>query len=262
MDINHHGLTLLIGGKLYLAPLSGEISMSPVTNECIGIWAIDFADQFPKASVIGTDIAPIQTTWVPPNLEFQIDDSTKEWTFREASLDYVHARWLVGAIQDWTALFKEAYKSLKPGGYLESYEPASRIESDDGTVTNSTALCQWGKIFIEGGRKLGRPFTVYEDGIQGKAMEEAGFADIEERNFKTPVGQWPRDASDREVGVYMQLAFEQDVEGTVLFMATTLGWTRNEVSVFLAHFWKEIRSRKIHAFFRQKVVWGRKPTSL
>jgi hypothetical protein len=35
-------------------------------------------------------------------------------------------RWLVGSIADWKSLFKEAYKCLKPGGYIESYEPSSR----------------------------------------------------------------------------------------------------------------------------------------
>lgn len=57
----------------------------------------------------------------------------------------------------------------------------------------------------------------------------------------------------------MQLAFEQDAEGTVMFMATTLGWTRKEVAVFLAHFRREIRTKKVHGFFRQRVVWGQKP---
>lgn len=29
----------------------------------------DFADEFPNTRVIGTDISPIQPSWVPPNLE-------------------------------------------------------------------------------------------------------------------------------------------------------------------------------------------------
>lgn len=29
----------------------------------------DFADDFPEAEVVGTDISPTQTTWVPPNLK-------------------------------------------------------------------------------------------------------------------------------------------------------------------------------------------------
>ncbi|KAM0210058.1 hypothetical protein ACHAQI_006174 [Fusarium lateritium] len=224
-----------------------------------GIWAIEFADMFPNASVVGTDLAPIQPSWIPPNLEFQIDDCTQEWSFDAASLDYVHMRWLVGSIVDWTVLFKQAYKSLKPGGYAESYEPGSRVESDDGTVRDGSALSQWEKFFVEGGRKLGRPFTIFEEGIQKAAMREAGFIDIEERDFKNPVGGWAKDPKQRSIGQYTQAALEQDAKGTVLHMATSLGWTEEEITVFVAHFKREIRSPEVHSYFRQKVVWGRKP---
>ncbi|KAH7233114.1 S-adenosyl-L-methionine-dependent methyltransferase [Fusarium tricinctum] len=220
---------------------------------------IEFADMFPNASVVGTDLAPIQPSWIPPNLEFQIDDCTQEWSFEPASLDYVHIRWLVGSIMDWTALFKQAHKSLKPGGYVESYEPGSRVESDDGSVREGSALSQWEKFFVEGGRKLGRPFTIFEEGIQKAAMREAGFVDIEERDFKNPVGGWPEDPKQRSIGQYTQAAFEQDAKGTVLHMATSLGWTEEEITVFVAHFKREIRSPKVHPYYRQKVVWGRKP---
>lgn len=43
---------------------------------------------------------------------------------------------------------------------------------------------QFGKIFVEGGKKMGRSMTVLEDGIQRKALEETGFEAIEEANFK------------------------------------------------------------------------------
>ncbi|KAJ3458811.1 hypothetical protein MRS44_012920 [Fusarium solani] len=33
-----------------------------------GMWAIDFADEFPSCKVVGTDISPIQPGFVPPNL--------------------------------------------------------------------------------------------------------------------------------------------------------------------------------------------------
>lgn len=133
------------------------------------------------------------------------------------------------------------------------------MESDDGTVTPTTALYQWGQIFVQGGKKFNRPWTILEEDIQRRAMEEAGFVDIEVREFKNPVGTWPKDKNAKEIGAYMQLAFEQDAEGTVLFMATALGWTRDEVGVFLECFRREIRGGKVHAYFRQRVVWGRKP---
>ncbi|MBE3043815.1 hypothetical protein IMZ48_14820, partial [Candidatus Bathyarchaeota archaeon] len=47
-----------------------------------------------------------------------------------------------------------------------------------------TAIEQLGKIFIEGGIKLGQSFTIVEDGVQQKALEEAGFEDIVVKDFK------------------------------------------------------------------------------
>ena len=144
----------------------------------------DFADQFPNAKVTGTDISPIQPYWTPPNLQFEIDDATLEWTYRPGTFDYVHMRYLLGAIIDWNELFRQAYRSLRPGGWLESYEAAVTQESDDGSVEEGSAMDQWGKLFHEAGRKTGRSFRVYEDRLQKKAMEAAGFVDIQVWEFK------------------------------------------------------------------------------
>jgi SAM-dependent methyltransferase len=259
MDINHHVLTLLLDGKLHLAPIPKDIKKAVDIGTGTGIWAIDFAEQFPEATIIGTDIAPIQPTWVPPNLTFQIDDATLPWTFPPSSLDYIHARWLIGSIPSWRTLFASAFTALKSNGYLESYEPGSGFESENNSLLPTHALHQWGRIFVQGGRKLGRSWTLWEEDVQRKAMEEAGFVDVQVREVKTPVGTWPRAKREKEIGAYMQLAFEQDAEGTVLFMATTLGWSREEVGVFLECFRREIRQGKTMPYFRQRVVWGRKP---
>lgn len=262
MDINHHVLTLCLGGKLYLAPLSKDIKKVLDIGTGTGIWAIDFADEFPNTTIIGTDISPIQPSWIPPNLEFQIDDCTQEWTFPVDSVDYVHMRWLVGSIVDWTALFKQAYNCLKPGGYIESYEAMPKMESDDGTVHEKSAMNQWGKFFAEGGRKIGRTFTVVNDGVQRKAMEEAGFVDIEEWNFKAPIGSWPQDARLKEIGTYAQATLEQDIEGYVLFLASVVqDWSKEELDVYIAQLRRELRSGKLHPYYKQKVVWGRKPAT-
>lgn len=114
----------------------------------------------------------------------EIEDCTQEWTFPMEEFDYVHIRYLVGSIADWTALFRQAFQVLKPGAYLESYEATPNTQSDDGTLPPDSALAQWGQLFVDGGRALGRSFTVVEDNVQRRAMEEAGFVDIQERNIK------------------------------------------------------------------------------
>ncbi|KAJ9151267.1 Methyltransferase domain-containing protein [Pleurostoma richardsiae] len=259
MDINHHSLLLALDNKLYLAPLSKDIQKVIDIGTGTGIWAIDFADEFPNTEVIGTDISPIQPSWVPPNLKFEIEDCTQQWTFPSDSFDFVHIRWLNGSIDDWAKLFREAYRCCKPGGYLESFEGAPYLESDDGTVKDTEALGQWGKLFVEAGRRFGRSFTTVPDGIQRKAIEEAGFVEVDEKNIKTPIGGWPKDSLLKSIGRYAQIALTEDVEGYVLLMAKEVGWTEQETLLYAAQVRREIRSGKHHAYYRQKIVWGRKP---
>ena len=91
---------------------------------------------------------------------------------------------MTGSIQDWHALFREAYQCTKPGGYIQSFEAMPWMESDDGTVAEDSAMAQWSQIFIEGGKRLGRTFTMIPDGIQRGGIEDAGFVDIKEADFK------------------------------------------------------------------------------
>lgn len=114
----------------------------------------------------------------------EIDDCTQEWTFEEDSIDFVHIRFMTGSIQDWHALFKEAYRCTKPGGYIQSFEAMPWMESDDQTITEDSAMSQWSKIFIEGGKRIGRTFTMISDGEQREGIEAAGFVDVQEADFK------------------------------------------------------------------------------
>ncbi|KAF4500848.1 mRNA 3 -end-processing YTH1 [Fusarium agapanthi] len=202
IDIIHHFLVLTLDGKLHLAPLKDDIKASVVLphwnryetptprqntysyDRLTGIWAIDFADEHPQAEVIGTDISPIQPSWVPPNVKFEIEDCTQPWTFSPDSFDFIYIRYLYGSISDWSALFQEAFRSCKPGGWVESFEASAMLESDDNTVKEGSAMSEWGKFFIEGGKRLGRTFTILDDDLQKKGMEDAGFTDIQIRDFK------------------------------------------------------------------------------
>jgi hypothetical protein len=121
---------------------------------------------------------------VPPNVTFEIDDATQPWTFHPNSADYIHMRYLLGSIADWDALYGEAYRALAPGGWIEHYEAAPYMLSDDGTVADTSAMAQWGKTFVEGGRNTGRSFTVVPDGVQEAGMRRAGFGEVGVWEFK------------------------------------------------------------------------------
>jgi ubiquinone/menaquinone biosynthesis C-methylase UbiE len=120
---------------------------------------------------------------VPPNVKFEIDDATSPWTWEENSIDFVHIRYLMGAIPDWYALFKEAYRVTSPGGYIQSCEADVSIYSDDGTA-DIPAAQTWNKLFSEGGAKSGRTFSVVTEDLQRKGLEAAGYKIIDVQNFK------------------------------------------------------------------------------
>ena len=185
MDINHHVLTLLLAGRLHAAPLRREEVRKVLdVGTGTGIWAIDFADEYPEAEVLGTDLSPIQPYWVPPNCKFEIDDAELAWTWPDATFDYVHVRYLVGAVADWPHLFRQAYAALRPGGWVESMEPDSAFASDDDSLPADSYLVHWANLNREGGRRIGRPFTVVTDDLQLKSIQEAGFTDITVKNLK------------------------------------------------------------------------------
>jgi len=67
-SLSHHVLTLLLDGKLHRAPIDSDIQKVLDVGTGTGLWAIDFGDTYPNAEVIGTDLSPIQPSWVPPNV--------------------------------------------------------------------------------------------------------------------------------------------------------------------------------------------------
>ena len=46
---------------------------------------------------------------VPPNVRFLVDDVEDEWTY-DTPFDYIHCRYLAGAIADWPKLIRKAYQ--------------------------------------------------------------------------------------------------------------------------------------------------------
>ncbi|XXH03378.1 hypothetical protein Hte_009776 [Hypoxylon texense] len=247
----------------------------------------DFADAYPACQVIGTDISPTQPPWTPVNLRFEMDDCTATpWTFAPSSFDLVHLRYLFGAVRDWPALYAEAFRVLRPGtGWAEAVEPSVYVRSDDGSVAegDGSALAEWGPLFEEAARRYPgagdgsqspsrgqqqqqqQPspcMRVVEEDVLATAFVRAGFVDIVQRTFKCPLSPFPRTAHMKEVGMFARFAMEEGMEGFTLYLFTTaLGWTREQVTVYLSRVRKELRDRRKSPYLLVQVVYGRKPAA-
>lgn len=245
LDLIHNALTILLGDRLFIAPIDKKDPGRVLDiGTGTGIWALDFADEFPSSEVIGTDLSPMQPSWVPPNLKFEVDDCLMEWTWPENYFDFIHARCMYGSIPDWTDLNKKVLKHLKPGGYYEHVEIGCQGMSDHVELDPDHVFYTWANTFYEAGEKMGRPFTICLDGESKKHMLAAGFEDIKEHRWKLPVNSWAKDQKLKHAGTLFHYALERDMEGFSMFACTQLlGWSKEEVQVLVAKMRQAIRKK-------------------
>lgn len=109
---------MTLNGSLHRAPIPKDVHRVLDVGTGTGVWPIEFADEYPSATVIGTDLSPVQPHYVPPNCRFYIEDAETEWTFEE-KFDYIHGRMLIVGIKNWARFFEQSFKYLKPGGWIE-----------------------------------------------------------------------------------------------------------------------------------------------
>lgn len=48
--------------------------------------------------------------------------------------------------------------------------------------------------------------------------------------------------------------------GWILYIWTTvMGWSKEEVTVYVAHLRKQLRDRHVHAYVKYRAIYGKKP---
>ncbi|KAI5805962.1 S-adenosyl-L-methionine-dependent methyltransferase [Geopyxis carbonaria] len=255
LDITHHMFLMALEGKLYLAPITERPHRVLDVGTGTGIWAMDFADRHPSAQVIGTDISPTMPVHVPPNCSFEIDDACLPWTFIPASFDFIHARMLYACIEDWPRFYAQALTTLLPGGWLEQVEVSIQFRCDDGTLAAESPLVRWAEGFLTAGERMGRTFAVREN--MKHWIEEAGFDNVQERDYRLPVGTW---GEQKALGKWCQAHFEEGVEGWVLGLFTRyLQWSLEETWEFINELRQALKDPEVHTYLDMKVVWAQKP---
>ncbi|KAI1302007.1 hypothetical protein F5Y03DRAFT_214985 [Xylaria venustula] len=78
LDWQYICLKRLFNGKNYFAPWSQEHPPKRILDLATGsgMWAMEMAEEFESAMVVGTDLSPIQPEYVPPNVHFYIHDAS------------------------------------------------------------------------------------------------------------------------------------------------------------------------------------------
>ncbi|PFH54301.1 hypothetical protein AMATHDRAFT_135556 [Amanita thiersii Skay4041] len=223
-EFHHRMLQFVFHGKNYIGPVKralqfGERRRVLDLGTGAGYWAIDIADEFPGAEVIGIDLAPIQPRSVPPNCTFELCDlDQSNIPYPDNHFDLVHARSMHTGIRDYPRFLQEIVRILRPGGVILLIEPnLTPVIATEGQTTDvslppdDTDFHGWFTLWntYKGCLRLkGVDVTVPQQLSELLAMTQA-FEDIVTHDGNVPVGFWPQgDAMILTVGQLQWLDYE------------------------------------------------------
>ncbi|KAK1985018.1 TAM domain methyltransferase [Colletotrichum cereale] len=261
-DMKHAMVVHLCSGELHSAPLENPQKILDVGTGT-GIWAVDMGDKYPEADVIGIDLSPIQPDFVPPNVRFivddaEVDDAEVGWVYPDNTFDYVHLRHMAPAIKNWPELFAEAYRVLKPGGWIELQDMHWAYGCDDETMGPDFTPVHMQARIKEALGKLGVDIHAAES--YPKHAEDAGFINLKHEIKKVPVGPWPKDPRLKKIGDYCCAVIYDGLHAITIGPFTRgLGWSPAEVEVFLIQVRKDLLNRSVHSYVYFHSLSAQKP---
>lgn len=123
-------------------------------------------------------------------MRFEVDDIEDAWTYTH-KFDFIHARYLLGAIKDWPRLIAQAYAHLKPGGWIELQDFTMQVYSTDGSLAKDSYLTRYLDETLAGMTGMG---VEAEPGAKLAGwVQDAGFKEVRNERFAFPIGSWPKD---------------------------------------------------------------------
>lgn len=93
-------------------------------------------------------------------------------------------------------------------------------------------------------------------------IEAAGFINVQQQDYKVPIGQWPSQKVYKDAGRVAKMHYLSGVEGWTIFMLTHFGqpqpWSIEKVQVWLAKVRNEINAG-YHIYQKARRVYAQKP---
>ena len=223
---------------------------------------------------------------MPPNVRFEVDDFENDWVYA-SKFDFIHGRYLAGAVKDWPRLMGQAFKYeklkrrlthgedrliwnrfTKPGGWVEFQDFDMQFYTANGEFTPDCPLAEWTRIVINGLKKAG---VEPEPGPKLEGwVKEAGFTNIHHKLLPIPVGVWPKNRKlvsspkpiffftllfakkflsvQKEIGALDYHQFLEGLEGISMHIFTASeGWKPEEVQLFLVGVRQDLKNPRLQA---------------
>lgn len=189
LDLQHYMLRYVLKGN-FVAPVDEPHDILDVGCGT-GRWGAELAQQFPRANVVGVDIAPPASTdtavrqghgEAPDNYVFVQGDITKGLPFGDNSFDFVHMRLVVMALPatTWLPVVQELRRVTRPDGWIELVETTvtARVPGAEQWTSWAQALAKMRAIDLTAGAQV------------GAFLRQMGLRDVQELALEVPIGPW------------------------------------------------------------------------
>lgn len=253
LAITHQAFLHILGEELTMARVSENVERILDIGTGTGDWAVAIGEKYPEAEIIATDISVCQSTDVPPNVFFEVDDAREDWTYSEP-FDLIHMRGLTGAFGDWAAIYAVVCKHLRPTGYFEiaDFGAIGLKESiPDSYISIYNGACQ------SAADKAGTPIGL--DHLRRAVFESAGLGVVKSRVFDVPLGTWSSDPQKKVAGKMTLISSLEGLEAKSLRLFTReLAMKENDVRDLCDKVKEEVMRPGVRAFVPCQFVVARK----
>ncbi|KAG9252452.1 S-adenosyl-L-methionine-dependent methyltransferase [Emericellopsis atlantica] len=231
-----------------------------------GLWAVEAAQRYPKADVLGIDLtSALLPKDVPANLTFEIADVAEPWP--PTLYDFIHIRNLVGGgVRDWERLVEQALQHLKPGGILEFTELRPRFydvvpalaDLPEGQKPEVGLAClEYHKIFHAACQAENLDFDPVprvEEYLQASDAEM-----VRERVDWLPVSGWGRDPLMRKKGELLNELIEVGLDTWSMLLLGKNGMGEEEIRTLLRRILEETQDPRLRSCFNLTFITAKKP---
>lgn len=91
-------------------------------------------------------------------------------------------------------------------------------------------------------------------------LREAGFINISRKVYKIPSGPWPKGEKMKMIGLFWRTVILEGLEGiSAKTIGVALGWSKEEIDVFLVGVRKAVMDRSVHSYWPLHIVTAQKP---
>ncbi|KAI1865717.1 hypothetical protein JX265_008040 [Neoarthrinium moseri] len=253
-DFQHALYNIILDGKLASAPIRSPKHILDIGTGT-GIWAIDAAELWPSAQVIGTDLSLIQAAPRTSNCHFFLENSeTQDWVY-SSPFDYIHLRSVGPCFTDIRTVFQKAYNHLAPGGWIELQDGAWELYSLNNTSRGS-AFERWLALIKVGSLNQGRDMTKIRS--HRDYLKQVGFVNIGEKETPVPTSPWAKDRKSKKMGYFLGSSMLSALEPYRKTIGSA-GLSPEEIDELAAAVKQELLDLRNHWFMPACVIYAQKP---